>query len=276
MDLRNAIDTYYAARFQFPETPSGYVKEGQDYHGEATRTDGKSVYATDTKKRLPLVGFPEFSYTDSNSGNLQALVPVEALSVVFGASWSDYKSVSFKMRATESYGLPQADTHKAFLEELKSHKGAAIWNVWPSNGFTRLINEVYLTRDVEITATRKQSFSPNVGVKPGGGMAAGWSALDAAGRVAEIKKFNDQLKSLKDPGGYFEVVSVSDRSVTMKRIYYRPIVVGIKFMRYMRLPGRKEVVLLDSKEAETNPLIADILRKLKPGDLAPAMHNQSQ
>lgn len=303
LDIKEELDNYYRERFEFPKTPvpktseTPEEKEGNPFE-EAVSKGDQSVYKTTaTKKRLPHVGFPEFSSVTITTGNLQALVPVHALSVVFGGAWSDFESVSLKLRATESYGLPQNQIldkffktlynkenpekllklppEVEFAEHLKDkihhdkyrrllifkgvmskddkkelltlsqdepYKNAVealfqssnkplpedLERVWHKGAFVRMVNEVFTVRDIEITAIAKQSVGGRAGTKP------------------SLEELNKQLESLADAGGYFELTGVSDRAITLKRVYYRPLVIGVKFIRLKRYQYKVKDEVVDN------------------------------
>lgn len=56
--------------------------------------------------RLRLVGFPEFATASFTKGDLSALIPIEAFSLGLNASSAKVSSVTVKIPAAESYGVP--------------------------------------------------------------------------------------------------------------------------------------------------------------------------
>ncbi|MEQ8603846.1 MAG: hypothetical protein RIB45_11045 [Marivibrio sp.] len=56
--------------------------------------------------RMRLVAFPDFSKTTVTEGDLSGLIPVEALTVAFGARSRETRSVTFSVPIAESVGLP--------------------------------------------------------------------------------------------------------------------------------------------------------------------------
>ena len=66
----------------------------------------KTIFDNYNLQRARQVAFPEFSFSGVDQGALSALIPIEALQASFGINHSKISSVTVKVPAAESYGLP--------------------------------------------------------------------------------------------------------------------------------------------------------------------------
>lgn len=231
VDLQKEVKDFYNSRFEFPKT----VAEASS---ETAPSAATALFKTGTKTYLPIVGFPEFSYTNITQGSLGALVPINSLSLILGGAWGGVESVSLKIRSAESYGLPRDIVLDKFYKDKANNStlSGSLEKAWPASGYARLVTEVYLTRNIEISISMKESYNATGGTKAALGLIPleKWADLDIAERFDKITSINKQLKNLSDPGGFFEITNLSDRSITMNRVYNFPIAVGFKFLRLVR------------------------------------------
>jgi hypothetical protein len=228
----DAIQAHYNARPSFPKTAA---KDSNGEFPESAVATGW-VYVGGQRVRLNHVAFPEISFTDITQGNLEALVPIQAVNVALGGAFGEFHSVSMKLRAAESYGLPAANALAALNTALgNAANKTALMAVWAPNKAVLLITEVYTVRDIEIAATFKKSFGASIGLPGYGGSASGLdptAKLDD--RMKQLNDYNNKLKDLSTPGGAVRITSVSDRAITMQRTFQRPIVVGVRYARLWR------------------------------------------
>lgn len=70
--------------------------------------------------RMRLVAFPDFAKTTISEGDLSGLIPVEALTVAFGARSREARSVTFSVPVAESIGLPAAFAAAPIKNALES------------------------------------------------------------------------------------------------------------------------------------------------------------
>lgn len=231
VDLQKEVKDFYDSRFELPKTPDAEASS-------AAPSAATALFKTGTKTYLPIVGFPEFSYTNITQGSLGALVPINSLSLILGGAWGGVESVSLKIRSAESYGLPRDIVLDKFYKDKTNGPAlsGSLEKAWPASGYARLVTEVYLTRNIEISISMKESYNATGGTKAAMGMIPleKWADLDIAERFDKITSINKQLRNLSDPGGFFEITNLSDRSITMNRVYDFPIAVGFKFIRLVR------------------------------------------
>ncbi len=134
LDLRKVIDNFYVNRPEFPKTSDAVAaaikQQGEDGHkvvGQPTG-DTNMFIKTTPANRLRLVGFPEFLSASYRGGNLGAFIPAEGFLLGLGFGAEDVESVTFKVPAAESFGLPAPLVLSLLVDEagelnLKEIKG---------------------------------------------------------------------------------------------------------------------------------------------------------
>ncbi len=85
--------------------PRDAVRNVYDARSPLSGTGGADDLLNSRVNRLRLVGFPEFATASFTSGDLAALIPIEAFSLGLNISSTQVERVSVKVPAAESYGL---------------------------------------------------------------------------------------------------------------------------------------------------------------------------
>ena len=143
--------------------------------------------------RLRQVAFPDFASMSVREGNLKALVPVEALSVAFGASWAKAEQVDVKIPAAESYGVPFGKIADKVLEKHRNGAWVVQDAVLPAAArlalhsglegtgaatveergarkiraiYVDLLTEVFYARTIDISISTQSSFGARARVRP--------------------------------------------------------------------------------------------------------------
>ncbi len=96
-----SLSSFYGARASLPRTPGpdgGTVPAG-------AQPDG-SIFEVGDNSRMRVVAFPDFASMNIRASDLRAFIPVEALGLGLGGSWSGEHQVNVKIPTAESYGLP--------------------------------------------------------------------------------------------------------------------------------------------------------------------------
>lgn len=200
--------------------------------------------------RLRLVGFPEFSSTSFTQGDLSALVPIEAFSLGVNITSSNLSRVSVKVPAAESYSLPIADIQVKVAEHYgntwklnerlweaakfqTSYKGEPNKHV-----YLRVITEVYYARALDVSLFSSSSFGGRANFQP---LVApdGFTAPDMKSDAINSSgtgSLSNSLSSIQArigtsrtvPGGAVQLVSASEQSVGLRRVFDRPVAIGFR------------------------------------------------
>lgn len=257
IDLRGLMNTEYKKRPLGAPTPAQYT---QLLDNPATMpaqepTTQNVLGDNSPQQGYRVVGFPEFTSVTFTQGNLSALVPTEAISVAFGAAASKFDSVSVKLPSAESIGV---DTNAALAKLVipDGHGNSIlvpeVFNYLDSQQdahthlvYVRLVTEVFYARVVDITATTSATGGGTATFKPvvSGNSTQGGSApttqpttapaiIDPnASPVARAQALNASLAATGAqtfPGGSISFVSASDQSISLRRVYTRPVAFGFR------------------------------------------------
>lgn len=148
-NISSSISDYYKVRPSFPSSMtvlSGALESVLDEKKDVadfnlmpvpSSTDNKSIFGDGDNTRLRQVGFPEFAVTKISQVGLNAIVPVEALSVAGGFSFNSVDQISLKIPSAESYGLPSHFLLDGFFKGkpfVYDSEGALRFKAWdPTN-----------------------------------------------------------------------------------------------------------------------------------------------
>ena len=212
--------------------------------------------------RLRLVAFPEFATVSVSQGDLTALIPIDAMALGLNISSNNVKKVSVKIPAAESYALSQHTLLKHLftddrLSELKPcaagifkwamHSTAPSTSVEERNFvYARVVTEVYYARAMDIGIFASDTFGARIGYQPpvesgpapAAPAAPGASPLDSgATMLADIQRRIAETPSL--PGGTIQIVSQTETSVGLRRVFDRPVAVGVRslIVKFRRCDG---------------------------------------
>jgi len=259
IDLSAELESHYKTRHEFPVTPDPTKQtDGPTERAEAKTVGGADVFKKrDIRDRLSAVAFPEFSFVAATAAEARGMIPISGLPVKLGGSYSKIEGGSLKLRASEYYGLPAdiADTAIRTLDENKVPKlvsgmSESMQQLWLNSGrLARVVTEVYLTREIEMTAYFREGGGASAGVNlfepSGNGLPTTPKPEDNPQKEADdrVAKVNATLKAQTGPGGYLQIVSTSSTHITMKRVFHRPIVIGVRCLTYrLNNPGVFELV----------------------------------
>jgi hypothetical protein len=218
--------------------------------GVGSRPD---VYGNGLVDRLRIVGFPEFTAAVATAGNLNAIIPAEALNVAFAASGAKNQNVIIKVPAAESYGLPtdtvlgmlfEQDSGNQYKSRLKPEYRSRL-DLMPftskNETHLRVITEVFYARaiDVQIGSSASWGAAAKVGTPLTGDGGAAPTPASPETPAERLTRLNSELNAAtggsagvagpgKAPGVAISVVAASDRGVTLRRVWERPIAIGIR------------------------------------------------
>ena len=172
IDLLPQLDAEYRMRPDWPATPSAYQQvwgEAQTRKGsESGLEQGQSLYSSDRlPRRLRTFGTPEMNTFVLTDGEMNSLVPSEAINLVFGSAWNDDKAVSIRINSAETYSLglqkvvamaldesgPDTLLREPFRNHLWLIADQATDSVW-----VRILSDVIYARSVDIIIQSRNGF----------------------------------------------------------------------------------------------------------------------
>jgi hypothetical protein len=204
--------------------------------------------------RLKLVAFPEFTSTSISASDLSAFIPGEALHANFSASSVD--KVSIKIPSAESYGL----SLKRVFDKLFDIGGNAISLRDDNDDLTnllhyaqlqhgllgktdgkvvtfRVITEVFYARAFDVNLFSSDSFGSVLDVAKlpsdaDDNITEQLEAFQGPISSSQNEVFSSSLDKLKRtqsvPGGTVQVLNYSDSSISIRRVFDRPVAVGTR------------------------------------------------
>ena len=279
LNLLQELEQEYKLRPAWPKTPDAYFQISDDPENrewpEPRSAESQSIFAEDSvTDRLRIMGIPEFSSITLTDGDLNAIVPTEAINLAFGSAWSDDKAITIRLNSTETYSLGLQKVIEAALEynALGSVLKAPYRNhldlvsdplsnaVW-----VRILSDVIYVRSIDIIIQSQAAFKPDeeananefvaemeetvavteaekpataeederqdtpvqtvVEVVPGHSLDPAYTAFVRANAINEILIESD-IDDL--PGGYLRLISVTDDSVTVRRVWQRGLAIGAR------------------------------------------------
>lgn len=277
LNLLQELEQEYKLRPAWPKTPDAYFQISDDPENrewpEPRSAENQSIFAEESATdRLRIMGIPEFSSITLTDGDLNAIVPTEAINLVFGSAWSDDKAITIRLNSTETYSLGLQKVIEAALEynALGSALKAPYRNhldlvsdplanaVW-----VRILSDVIYVRSIDIIIQSQAAFKPGeeananefvaemeetvavteaetpatadederqdtavqtvVEVIPDHSLDPAYTAFVRANAINEILIESD-VDDL--PGGYLRLISVTDDSVTVRRVWQRGLAIG--------------------------------------------------
>jgi hypothetical protein len=207
-------------------------------------------------------------------GDLNAIVPTEAINLVFGSAWSDDKAITIRLNATETYSLGLQKVIEAALEY--NALGSALKTPYRNHldlvsdpladaVWVRILSDVIYVRSIDIIIQSQAAFKPDeeananefvaemeetvavteaetsataeederqdtavqtvVEVIPDHSLDPAYTAFVRANAINEILIESD-VDNL--PGGYLRLISVTDDSVTVRRVWQRGLAIGAR------------------------------------------------
>lgn len=279
LDLLKELEEEYKLRPAGPKTPDAYFQISNDPENrewpEPRSAENQSIFAEDSvTDRLRIMGIPEFSSITLTDGDLNAIVPTEAINLVFGSAWSDDKAITIRLNATETYSLGLQKVIEAALEynALGSALKAPYRNhldlvsdplsnaVW-----VRILSDVIYVRSIDIIIQSQAAFKPDEEVSANEFVAEMEETVAVIDKESMDTAEDDEMQdtgaqtvseALLDhsldpaytafvradaineiliesdvddlPGGYLRLISVTDDSVTVRRVWQRGLAIGAR------------------------------------------------
>ena len=176
LNLLKELDEEYQLRPAWPRTPDAYLQISEDSKNrewpEARAPQNQGIFAEDSvPDRLRIMGIPEFStITLTEEGDISALVPTEAVNLVFGSAWNDNKVIMIRMSAAETYSLGLQKVIDAALEDTgqgfalkppyRDHL-ALVSDPLSDSVWVRILSDVIYIRSIDIIIQSKSAFEPD-------------------------------------------------------------------------------------------------------------------
>ncbi len=259
MDVNEDLKNYQNLLYDFPATsavPDTVTKAASGVPA-ANNTDS-SILDQRITHRLPMVSFPDFSYMTVNSDSLPAVFSLHGLPGLLNLNHADLATVSIKINNAEYYGLPAVTIINKF-KKISQSDLAYIYDGSPKDSkkiaTARLITEVYQTRNLQITATYKNENNANGGLgNTANSNISGASssvlptlpqAASGVSALNTLQDYNVQLNnasSLFSKGFRFQIDSYSERGISVNKIFDKPIVLGVRFIRvYLNKDNKNQI-----------------------------------
>ena len=255
LDLLAELEREYQGRPVWPKTPDAYFRITSDPASrswpEATTAAPQSLYQSGlTPQRLRIVSLDTAISATFSKGDLESLIPTEAINLALGTSWRDSKAVTLKATSAESYSLPINTTLDRLLEESGEGDGYFVRSEYRRRlpliaernlVWIRVVTEVVYIRAIDLAIqARKESRedqdleaselrTPEEQLEEG---SAADDDLDPAfGAFVRADSINDILMDSDNddlPGGFVRFLSVTDDSVSLRRIWQRGLALGVR------------------------------------------------
>jgi hypothetical protein len=281
LSLLEELEQEYELRPAWPDTPDSYLQVSDNPQRrewkEPRTSQNQSIFARDSvTDRLRNFGIAEFSTFTLADGNVNALLPTEAINLVFGSAWNDDKALSIRLNSAETYSLGLQKIIEIALEETelglvldapyREHL-SLVADPLSESVWIRLLSDVVYIRSIDFIIQSKTGFKSDEAVKasefvteieetetrvveassdgeaskedtasaavtktvseslPDHQLDPAFAAFVRANAINEIliEADSDDL-----PGGFLRFVSVTDNSVTLRRIWKRGLAVGAR------------------------------------------------
>ena len=307
LDLIEELEAEYRARPAWPATPDAFLQrgtiEGPREWAEPGSENGASIFDPENRpQRLRSFGIPEFSIASTSEGDVNSLVPTEAINLVLGSAWNDEKVISIRMNSAETYSLSMqkiidiafnrtsggAVLKSPYRDHLDLMGDPASDRIW-----MRLLSDVVYVRSIDFTIQSPGGFDEDEGVvasefvsdveetsvrveeqadgaveggdDAGDAQADGGEGAKAPADDGEVVMTETVTETAPDhvldpayaafvranainellieanadvlPGGFIRFISITENSITLRRVWQRGLAVG---MRGMTLEGDKD------------------------------------
>ena len=255
LNLLTELDREYQGRPAWPETPDAYFKIASDPRSrswaEATTASPQSLYQPgQPPQRMRTVSLDTAIYATFIKGDLESLIPTEAMNLALGTSWRDSKAVTLKATSAESYSLPINAVLDKLVEEFGEGGGYFVRPEYRSRlpliakgnlAWIRVVTEVVYIRSIDVAIQAREESEEDQDLEASELQTAGEQvekesaaddgldpAFGAFVRADSINKLlidsdNDDL-----PGGFVRFLSVSDDSISLRHIWQRGLALGVR------------------------------------------------
>jgi hypothetical protein len=172
VSLLPELQTEYQLRPDWPATPDSYLQISDDpakrEWAEPQAPENQSIFAEDSVPgRLRNFGISEMSTFTLLEGDVNALVPTEAINLVLGTAWNDDKAVSIRMNSAETYSLGLHKIIEAALDNTEQGPAlktpyrdhlALIADPGSDTVWLRILSEVVYVRSIDIIIQSQSGF----------------------------------------------------------------------------------------------------------------------
>ncbi|MHC4786324.1 MAG: hypothetical protein ACYTE6_10195 [Planctomycetota bacterium] len=248
------VENQYQQRPEWPQTPIRATEAGDHSWSEATSTGQQGIFSPQpVPNRLRDVSLAWMSATISGQEEANAAVPTELFNLAPGTAFDDYKGITVSVGAAEMYALA-LDTVLTLLVDQDTTGEKPRWvlkeqyrrflplaalsdsdTVW-----VRVISEVVYMRSMDIVVqtaqapedvqdipppemTSAKAPAPTIVLAPGED-----PAVIPFQRAEEINRLLVAANNDRLPGGVSKILSVTDKSVSMRRIWARGLAVAAR------------------------------------------------
>ncbi len=177
------LETEYKERRSWPRTPESLLQVAEDPGTrpwpEAVEENDTSVFSPEAQpKRLRLFGLSPFASMTFTAGDLNRLIPSEAVNVILGTAWGDVKTITLRPRGAESYSLSVAGLIGLLLDEVPAGEGTGYAlkedyrrrlsfaaDPGSSTVWIRVLSEVLYIRALDVIVQTEEKFDEDDAVQ---------------------------------------------------------------------------------------------------------------
>lgn len=249
LPVRDDLNAEFSARPSFPPTPR---RSDSQTWTEPSETDAETVFAPDrTPRRLRVVQLQGITATFAGRESVSSLIPSEAINLAAGIAWDDYKVLTVSAGAGEGYALSLDNVidllvdapgdgvaeyrlkapYRRHIDLAAVDAGSSVW--------IRVLSEVVYVRTIDIAVQSAKPPDvvedvppPDVTSVRAPRKARDPDAPDRAiqpfDRAARINELLDEMGNGMTPTGAIRAISVTDKSVTMRRIWPRALAIAAR------------------------------------------------
>lgn len=246
------VDNEYRQRPQWPQTPRPSVDDESRFWPEAVST-GDVFEAGAASTRLRQVALSGITASFEGREKASSLVPAEVSNLVAGTGWDDYKGVMVTVSSAEGYALALdtvlfllldksaadgrtqfvlKERYRRFLPLMTGSRSSVVW--------IRVVSEVIYMRSIDytiqavappdevtdvpppdLTVVKKPQKAPKA--IPGGD-----PVLLPYRRAEEINRLLSASNTDLAPSAVTRILNASTGSVSLRRIWARPLAVAVR------------------------------------------------
>ncbi|TDJ59160.1 MAG: hypothetical protein E2O40_00480 [Planctomycetota bacterium] len=262
LPVSTELDQEYANRPSLPPTPAW--TEDQPW-AEATTPGGESIFAPgEIPVRLRLVSIPSGARS-IGTDIVETMIPSEVISLTTGEQWQDTKGITITVASAELYSLSldallallveetdDADGRGYVLKSVYRSRLPLVAQLGSGHVWVRVISEVLYVRsmDIAIDAIHLDDMEDvpppdlTAAPKPPPEVAHmdGDPLLQPFERAVRINQLLAESGTDQTPGVVTRIVSATDSSVTLRRIWRYPIAIAVRGLTLEVQSGTGEVV----------------------------------
>lgn len=201
----------------------------------------RGIASSDTGgwSRAPIAAFPAYRFTVRNGAGLDLGVPVQGLAVGLNVLKSrnaegtlaitDARTYGYEMVALDQLIQDWAAQHRRFLALYAAESDSLCLSGRAGRGgcrYLRVVNRVYLARQINVTLVNATESGGVVAAKPG---SAGARVSETTGTpTLSVDSLNAVLRrAAPAPGeGSLKFLTASQRTISLAERFPRPVVVG--------------------------------------------------